>query len=168
VFRIVLDREPTDAELETLIAAGCDDAIFGSDKDVSVAEFDREAPVLTDAIVSAVLDLESVGLTAMRVLDDDLLTLADIADRIGKSREAVRRYAAGTRGAGGFPPPVNPDRGGTTFYRWSEVGPWLRDHLGIDVPEIDPALIVANLVLQARQHRSRVAHMEVLASLLAA
>ena len=43
-----------------------------------------------------------------------------------------------------------------------------RERLGVDAPDIDPALVVANLVLQARQHRHRVEHMSVLCDLLAA
>lgn len=54
------------------------------------------------------------------------------------------------------------------FYRWSEVAPWVREHLGVDVPDTDPALVVANLVLQARQPRNRVEHMSALSDLLAA
>lgn len=80
----------------------------------------------------------------------------------------MRRYTIGKRGAGGFPPPVNPAREGTLFYRWSEVAPWLREHLQIDVPDADPVLVVANLVLQARQHRHRVAHLSALTDLFAA
>jgi hypothetical protein len=165
VFTLVLDRRPTGDEL-TKLGAGCDDAVFGVDHDLPVAEFDREAPALADAIVSAVRDVESAGLRAVRVLDQDLLTLADIADRIGRSRESVRRYATGDRGGGDFPPPSNPARDGTVFYRWSEVAPWLRDHVGIEVPEADPTLAVANLVLQARQHREQVTHMSALVGLL--
>jgi hypothetical protein len=168
VFTVVLDRRPTDEELAALFEAGCDDASFGSAHGLAVAGFDREAPALADAIASAVRAVESVGLLGLRVLDEDLLTLADIADRIGQSRESVRRYSTGDRGPGTFPPPVNPAREGTVFYRWSEVAPWVRMHLGLDIPDIDPALVVANLVLQARQHRSRVTHMSALSDLLAA
>jgi predicted DNA-binding transcriptional regulator AlpA len=128
----------------------------------------RAAVHLADAIASAARAIESAGLTALRVVDEDLLTLADIADRIGQSRESVRRYATGERGPGDFPPPVNPSREGTAFYRWSEVAPWIRERIGIDVPDIDPALVVANLVLQARQHRNKVAHLSALTDLLAA
>jgi hypothetical protein len=102
------------------------------------------------------------------VVDQDLLTLADIADRIGRSRESIRRYVTGDRGAGGFPPPVNPRRDGVQFYRWIEVVPWLRTRLDIEIEDADPALVVANLVLQARQHRHRVDHMSALSDLLAA
>jgi hypothetical protein len=168
VFTLVLDQEPTDEQFEALVEAGCDDATFGVERGLAVAEFDREAPTLADAIASAVLAVESAGLRALRVLDEDLLTLADIADRVGQSRESIRRYASGERGAGSFPPPVNPGRDGVTFYRWSEVAPWVRDYLQLDVPDVDPALVVANLVLQARQHRQQVAHMSALTGLLAA
>ncbi|RLP97284.1 hypothetical protein EAD96_30060 [Micromonospora sp. BL1] len=168
VFKVVLDRQPTDDELDALFAAGCDDAAFGSENGLPIGEFDREAETMADAIASAVRELDGVGLIALRVVDQDLVTLADVADRIGQSRESVRRYATGDRGPGTFPPPVNPAREGTSFYRWSEIAPWIRQHLKIDAPESDPALIVANLVLQARQHRERVAHMEALADLLAA
>jgi hypothetical protein len=167
-FTVVLDRRPTGDELDALFEAGCDDATFGAEKGVPIGQFDREAPTLAEAIASAVRDIESAGLTVLRVLDEDLLTLADIADRIGQSRESVRRYAAGERGPGRFPPPVNPVRDGTVFYRWTEVVPWLRTGLGLDVPEVDPVLVFANLVLQARLHRERVPRASALTDLLAA
>jgi hypothetical protein len=50
----------------------------------------------------------------------------------------------------------------------AEVAPWLRDTLGLDIPDTDPALVVANLLLQARQHRHRVATMSALTELLVA
>ncbi|MFI6757987.1 helix-turn-helix transcriptional regulator [Micromonospora sp. NPDC050417] len=168
VFTVVLDRPPTDDELNALFTAGCDDAAFGTEAGFPIAEFDREAETMADAIASAVRNLDCVGLVSLRVLDQDLLTLADVAQRIGQSRESVRRYVTGDRGPGRFPPPVNPAREGTAFYRWSEVAPWVRHNLGIDAPDSDPALVVANLVLQARQHRNRVAHIAALTDLLTA
>lgn len=168
VFTVVLDRRPTDDELDALFEAGCDDAAFGVEGGLSIAEFDREAPAMADAIASAVRDIESVGFSVLRVADQELVTLADIAGRLGQSRESVRRYTTGARGPGGFPPPVNPGREGTVFYRWSEVAAWVREHLKIEVPDTDLALVVANLVLQARQHRGKVVHMSALSDLLAA
>lgn len=165
-FTIVLDRQPTEGELEILFASGCDDAAFSTDGTVSVAEFDRDASNLATAIVSAVRSLESAGLTPVRIVDQDLLTLADIADRIGQSRESVRRYTLGTRGPGDFPAPINPSREGVAFYRWSEVSPWLRKHLGIETQASDATLVAANLLLQARQLRSHVPNMAVLAEFL--
>jgi hypothetical protein len=168
VFTLVLNRRPTDGELDALHTNGCDDAIFGQEDGLSIAEFDREAATLADAIATAVIEIEQVGLVAVRVLDTDLVTLADIGNRLKQSRESVRRYATGERGPGGFPPPANPAREGTVFYRWSEVAPWARGQLGVEVPDIDPTLVVANLILQARQHKDQVDHLSALSGLLVA
>jgi len=167
-FKIVMNRRPSEAELDLLYEAGCDDAVFGVERGLPIATFDRDHETLADAIVTAVRALESVNLIPLRLIDEDVLTLADIADRIGQSRESVRRYATGDRGAGGFPPPINPGREGTVFYRWSEVVPWLRENLGLDIEDTDPALAMANLVLQARRFRDRVRNASALNDLLAA
>lgn len=167
VFVMVLGRRPTEEELAGLVAAGLDDVTFGTEHGVSVAEFDRDADNLAEAIATAIRDLEDVGLEAVRVLDEDLVTLADIADRLGQSRESVRRYATGDRGPGGFPPPVNPTRDGTLFYRWSEVAPWVRDELGLAVPDANLTLVMANLLLQARGVAGRVEGAAALTHLLA-
>jgi hypothetical protein len=165
-FRLILDREPTEVELDALFEAGCDDAMFTVEANVVIAQFDREAETMADAIVEAVKAVETAGLVPLRAVDQDLVTLADIADRIRQSRESIRRYVTGARGPGGFPPPVNPAREGTLFYRWSEVAPWVREHLGAKVEDVDPAVVVANLVLQVRQLWDQVEHAEVLAGLL--
>jgi hypothetical protein len=166
-FTVVLHNRPTESQLDKFLANGVDDATFGMDRSVPVVEFNRDAPSLAEAIASAVRDLEDANLIPVRVLDQDLVTLGDIADRVGQSRESVRRYATGERGRGGFPPPVNPARDGTVFYRWSEVAPWMREHLGAEVPTVDPALVVANLVLQARRFIGQVDHASALTDLLA-
>lgn len=53
VFTLVLDRRPTDDELDALYGAGCDGAIFGQEDGLPVAEFDREAPTMADAVARA-------------------------------------------------------------------------------------------------------------------
>ncbi len=51
--------------------AGCDDALIGWADGVQLADFDREADTLEDAVMSAVAELESIaGVTAVRVADD--------------------------------------------------------------------------------------------------
>lgn len=167
-FKIVLDRPPSGSELDRLFEAGCDDATFGVERGLAIAEFDRDDDSLAKAVASAIRAVESAGLLPLRVIDEDILSLADIADRIDQSRESVRRYATGERGPGGFPPPVNPGREGTVFYRWSEVAPWFHEELGLEVERVDPALTMANLVLQARRFRDRVRHASALSDLLTA
>jgi hypothetical protein len=168
VFTIVLDRRPTASQLDALYEAGFDDAAFGQERGSPIAEFDRESSTMAEAIASAIRGLEAAGLTPLRIIDNDLVTLADIADRIHQSRESVRRYATGERGEGQFPPPLNPDRDGTAFYRWTEVAPWIRDNLHLDVPDSHPALVLANLVVQARRLVGQVEDVGALTGLLAA
>ncbi|WP_306215717.1 helix-turn-helix transcriptional regulator [Actinoplanes sp. RD1] len=165
-FMMVLDHRPTDDQLRELFANGRDDATYGVENGLPVAEFDREAPTLADAIVSAVREIEAVNIKAVRIVDQDLMTLADLAERLGLSREAVRRYSTGERGPGEFPPPVSPTRAGATFYRWSEVAPWARTNLGVNVPDVDVGLVVANAVLQIRQHVKEVEALTTLLELL--
>jgi hypothetical protein len=57
-----------------------------------------------------------------------MVTLLGISDRAGVSREAVRLWAAGLRGSGGFPPPVLITTGGEKLWDWEQVMPWLQEH----------------------------------------
>ncbi|GAA4472943.1 hypothetical protein [Phytohabitans houttuyneae] len=125
----------------------------------------REAPSLAEAVVSVIQELEAVNLAPVRVCDNDWLTLADIATRIGKSREIVRLWSIGKQGPGAFPPPLNPGCD-TRFYSWTEVSHWLRRRLGYQLPDPGPDLVVANLLLQARRQASRLLDPQALSVLL--
>jgi hypothetical protein len=118
--------------------------------------FDWPAWSLPEAVIDAVRAVERVGLRVLRVDVDDWVTLADIAQRVGRSRETARLWASGRLGPGDFPPPLNPGRG-TTFYSWAEVAPWLRSRVGVNVPDDEPTLAAANLVIQLRALLPRVA-----------
>jgi hypothetical protein len=65
------------------------------------------------------------------------VTMLDIACRARCTREAVRLWAAGKRGPGGFPAPSWTSPGGERFWSWPEVAAWLRDVRGIEV-EVSP------------------------------
>jgi hypothetical protein len=120
---------------------------------------------LTEAVVAAVHAVEATGLRVLRVDADDWVTVADVARRIGRSRETVRLWAAGRMGPGGFPPPLNPDRD-TTFYSWAEVLVWLRHRAALDLPDEEPVLAAANLAVQLRVLLRRVPRAQVLLRLL--
>jgi hypothetical protein len=68
--------------------------------------------------------LESLGAT-IDDIDDDLVDLSEIAARVGRSREAVRLWSSGKRGAGGFPLPVGVLPGSVKVWDWSSVNSWL-------------------------------------------
>ena len=111
---------------DALYEAGCDDATIGTTDGIQVMDFSREAPKLDAAILSAIAHAESVeGLRVVRVDDLDLLSMSEIAARIGRSRECVRLWVTGARGPGGFPPPANDPSSRYRFWRWSDVKDWL-------------------------------------------
>jgi hypothetical protein len=168
-FVIIVEQRPSTLQLDLLMKRH-DDLIveFHETKAYTQVKFDRDAPTLMDAIVSGVQDLDRVGLLARRVRDDDdLVTLAVIAERVGRSREAVRLWSIGRTGPGGFPQPANPELS-TAFYRWSEVAPWLRERMNLDVPAPEPVLAAVNLALQLRAIAPRVSQMDAVRSLIAA
>ena len=88
--------------------------------------FHREAGSPTEAILSAIEDIEraGTGLRVVRVEPDEVVTAGEVAARAGLSREAIRLYARGQRGPGGFPLPVAGLHQKSPLYKWSDVAAW--------------------------------------------
>lgn len=63
--------------------------------------------------------------------DRDLVSISDIADRIGVDREAVRHWVNGTRGCGGFPLPVGVVSNNQRVYEWGAVSNWLNSSMAL-------------------------------------
>jgi hypothetical protein len=70
--------------------------------------------------------------TCIHRVDRDLVSIADIANRVGVSREAVRLWSVGGRGPGMFPTPTGSVGGGakgaTKVWLWGDVNAWLDNH----------------------------------------
>lgn len=157
-FTLILSGD-VEKQLDALYEAGCDDATFGSVDGVPYAEFDREAPTLAQALRSAIADVESVpGISVQRVEPDDLVTAAEIAARLGRSRESVRLLIAGRRGDRAFPAPVSHMRERNRLWRWSEVASWAQ----APPEQIAGAELIAatNAALELRAHTPRLADEE--------
>lgn len=123
-FTLILDG-PVDDHMDELFEAGCDDATLGSVAGIAHADFDREADTFAAAVVSAIHDITSVqGLRVVRVEPDDLVTAADIAQRLGRTRESVRLLITGQRGRGSFPAPIAHSQRRNRLWRWNEVAAW--------------------------------------------
>lgn len=153
-FTLRLDRTGhlTEDQIDAITEATDGDASIEDGPRGVLISFDREAPSLPAAIISAVRDVETVpGMRVAGVTEEDGVTLADIAKRAGRSYEAVRMYAAGKRGPGGFPAPDWTSPGGERFYSWTLVGAWLRDAIGVDVDVPPFELRLADEVLRARK-----------------
>ncbi len=92
----------------------------------------------------------------LRVDDNPLVTPADIARWIGRSRQLIHQYALGQRGPEGFPPPACHVREGQPRWDWSPVSAWLEQHGLLPPEQRQKALTIAvvnNALERAQQHQ---------------
>ncbi|MCI3225063.1 hypothetical protein [Streptomyces sp. NP-1717] len=107
---------------------------------------DVEAPSLLDAIAQVARDIRLIpGLRATGVRYDDTVTLAEAAQRSGRSLQSLAGLSRGRHVPIGFPDPAS-DTEGTVFYSWREIADFLRS-IGDTVPEAPRELAVADQVL---------------------
>jgi len=148
-----LSRSLNDIE-DALYEAGCDDALLSFYGATPVLDFTREAGSYSEAVISAIKDVECTGIGAvvLRVGPDDLVNAAEIASRGGVSREAVRLWIQGERGGGSFPPPVA-RVGKSSVWSWFEVSKWLLRRSRIEQGAVDRARFLAavNLFLNKKR-----------------
>lgn len=148
-FSLLLDGELTDERLDALHEAGCDDMTFSTTDGVWFADVNREAPTFVRAVRSAVDDIEKVEGVRVRQLEyDGLVTMAEIADRLGRSRESVRLLINGDRGPGGFPPPASHARARTKLWNWQEVAAWANVDEDLERSPRATSMINAALILR--------------------
>ncbi len=126
-------------DLSTRIYERIEEAsLMGPDDDGSfLLEFDRRAGGLPRALVGAFEELVRTvpDATVLRVEEDDLATMADIAKRSGRTPESVRLLVAGRRGPGGFPPAAGRIDARTRVWRWADAAQWFDETLGEPLPD---------------------------------
>ncbi len=153
-FTLVIEGDLTNEDVaRALFEAGCDDATFGVSDRIGYGEFIREAPSFSAALLSAIHQVESVpSLRVRRVEPDDIVTMAEIAERLKRSRESVRLLIEGKRGPGGFPVPLSHGRERNRLWRWSDVTAWLGDR---EPEEREAAHLIAalNAALELRNSK---------------
>ena len=122
----------TDEALNSLAEIGCDDATVGSSGGAQHMDFDREASSYLAAVVGAIGDIEAAvpGAHVVRVLPDEYVSLAEIAERTGRTRESIRLVSNGERGPGGVPAPAAREGGRNKLWRWTGVASWFVASLG--------------------------------------
>ena len=144
--------------IDRLFEAGCDDALVGSTDGVQFIDFDRDAASLDVAVLSAVADVEQVGdVQVIRLAGAGLVSIADIAARIGRTRESVRLLVSGARGPGNFPAPVTDPRARYRLWRWADVERWFEREVGEDAlgAREEHLLSAINACLELRQESRR-------------
>lgn len=153
-FTLIVEG-PVDADevLDALFEAGCDDATFGLVDGAGFADFRRTAPSFLQAASSAIRDVDSVPeVRVVRIENEDLVTMSEIARRLKRSRESVRLFKNDARGPGGFPPPVARVRARSPLWRWVDVVGWATEALGFDDPEAGLRASI-NAALEIRRRR---------------
>lgn len=144
-----LDPEAEDFE-DRFFDAGCDDATLSFQKGVIIVEFHREAVSFSKAVSSAYEAILRAGANVERVEPDYLVSLSEIAERCGKTKQAISLYTKGERGED-FPAPVARVTSKHPLWDWEEVAGWLVERNTLPREELVRARIVkeANLHLEA-------------------
>jgi hypothetical protein len=160
-FTLVLTgiSELTD-RVEDGILKTCDDATLAMRAGRPFLTFSRTAASMKDAILSAIEDVRKadVGADVLRVDYCNLVTQADIARKIGRSRQLVHQYMLGIRGPGSFPSPACEICDGQMLWFWCEVAYWLWENNMVkedvlrDAQEVET---INNILESERQKRDR-------------
>lgn len=121
------------------------------------------APVEAPDSEAACMNLAGVlaetfpSITIVRV-DPDFVSISDIAERTGRSRESVRLLVEGKRGPGSFPAPTGIIGDGSRFWSWAIVVDWFASHMkhDIDLPGVLPEVAaVVDACLAGRRRMTR-------------
>jgi hypothetical protein len=165
-FELLLSRPFYEAELDTLFQRTRGQVTVAFVRDVH-ASVDRQgqaacvwdATTLAGAVMEIIdhIEASAPGLRAVRLEPDPLLSIQEIADRVGRSVESVRQAIKGGRAAGRFDRPEirrafpvaetsTPHR----LWRWSAVADWYGIH-DPQIREADPTAKAINGWLALRE-----------------
>jgi len=165
-FALIVDgvSELTQDVEDALFNTGCDDATLSMQYGLLYLEFSRSANSLEEAILSAIRDVQNAGLEAvvLRVDECSLVTMAEIARRIGRSRQLVHQYLIGKRGPGGFPPPECHLTDHAPLWAWCAVSYWLVQNHLLRPEEGWNAEVVEAINNYLERERQRLRHPELL------
>jgi hypothetical protein len=132
------DGRTPDEITDALFEAGCDDALLLERAGMFVLEFDRDADSFDQAAVSAIHDVFSAGMKPTYLGPDPMVSMSDIAERAGITRQAVSLYVSGRRGSG-FPPPIAKIDSPSPLWEWLAVAEWLHAKGTVDEHAVEAA-----------------------------
>lgn len=160
---VILDPQTSTSRKETtlttyrlnIVFSGIDfddDKVFEALGALSNLYWRSEGPL---TFATAIIDSKSVMAASMQVVeqvtavvptacpirvDEDLVSISDIASRVGMSREAVRNWANGTRQSN-FPIPKGIVGDTIKVWAWSSISNWLNANLSLGDKEYFPTEI---------------------------
>lgn len=130
-FSLILSGIDADEDngFDTLWRACADEPLIGTYDGVSEALFSREADTVEDAVLSAIADVERIGgVHVVGLRDESFWTLADIAERSGRSPEELSETIA--RADSAFPSHLSDPDETDPLWRAQDVIDWFREHDG--------------------------------------
>lgn len=143
----------TDALVERLGEAGCDDALVGIGQPGRLAlEFTRKARSAHAAVRSALIAVKR-AIPSARLIEaaPDFVGLTDVAEIVGVSRQNMRKLMR--THASSFPPPVH--EGSASIWHLAEVLDWLDARGGYEVErrvlDTARAILEVNRAKEARR-----------------
>lgn len=156
----------TDGLEDALYEANCDDALIFTKNNSVYLEFDREAVSLEAAVISAINDAENTPLPIVirRVDVNSIVSMSDIAQKTGISRQLISMYVSGKRGDGHFPAPIAKITSSNPLWNWTDVARWLASHQKIDPHAVEDAVFIdlINDVLVARSKTNHQRRLELI------
>ena len=166
-FVLILNRLIDEATSDLLFEAGLDDAAVTAFDGHPALDVDRDAPTLLEAIASATAQAETVaGIRVLRVEGEELVSQADIAERTGRSRQAVNHWIKRDPNSSGFPQPAHGASSRSPLWRWTDVQDWLG---GVASPDERGRIIaLTNATLVARRNLNSEVERQLIDTLLAA
>ena len=150
-FVLILNRSIDEATSDLLFEAGLDDAAVTAFDGHPALDVDRDASTLLDAIASSITQAESVaGIQVMRVEGEELVSQADIAERTGRTRQAVNHWIKRDADSSGFPEPAYGISTRSPLWRWVDVQSWLEPDG--DTDDRGRVIALANATLLTRRN----------------
>lgn len=150
-FMLILNRPIDEATSDLLFEASLDDAAVTAFDGHLALDVDRDASTLLEAIASAITQAESVpGIQVMRVEGEELVSQADIAERTGRSRQAVNHWIKRDADSSGFPEPAYGTSTRSPLWRWADVQSWLQPETATD--DRGRIIALANATLLTRRN----------------
>jgi predicted DNA-binding transcriptional regulator AlpA len=151
--------------LDALYEAGCDDATPGVGRPGMLGlAFTRQAASAAAAVKSAIKHVRRAAPRAKLVgVAPDLVSISDIAELTGVTRQNIHKYAAGEIQTLAVPFPAPVYAGTSSLWRLSDVAPWLIKHtkLRIERSLVELAFVTSRVNLDVQRARVRRTRQEI-------
>ncbi|HTW07031.1 MAG TPA: hypothetical protein VME46_05965 [Acidimicrobiales bacterium] len=128
VFRVRLRGRLSDADADRLYEGLGEEVAVEEGPKGAFVGFDRHADSFVEAVLDAVNEVVVLGFEPLAV-EDELVSMADIAERCGRTRQSVSMLVSGRRGPGGFPRPVAGNVR-SPLWHWADVAAWFEGQGG--------------------------------------